>query len=148
MSYFKTCEDCAKEINSYDYIFCDECLKKHLKCQDCSVQITKKQDEESLGNCLCKGCFKIAQIIDNGYRWEKSPITILKRFEEKALEQFKHKSDDELENAWQSSANMIGMYIQKSWSCTPEDEQKWRDEAIKMQDRQSLIQLEITRRAK
>ncbi len=55
-------------------------------------------------------------------------------------------SDVELESAWQLSADMIGQYAMKSWHESPEGEQFWRDKATAMQDRQSVIQKEITKR--
>lgn len=55
-------------------------------------------------------------------------------------------SDVELESAWQSTANMIGMYAMKSWHETSEGEQFWRDKAEQEQQRQSEVQKEITRR--
>ena len=68
----------------------------------------------------------------------------------KVLEEFKLKVDKmdnkELESAWQGSADMIGMFAQKSWHCKPEEEQHFRDLAELHQKKQSIIQEEITRR--
>ena len=55
---------------------------------------------------------------------------------------------EELEQMWQSSANSIGEYAQKSWHCSPEDEKKWHALAVHHQNRQQVIQTEITRRGK
>ncbi len=55
-------------------------------------------------------------------------------------------SDRELEAAWQSTADMIGKYVMRLWHCEPSQEQMFRDKATAMQDQQSVIQKEITKR--
>lgn len=55
-------------------------------------------------------------------------------------------SDQELESAWQSSATEIGQFAMKSWHCKPEEEEMYRKLAEAAQDKQQIIQEEITRR--
>lgn len=144
MSYFETCEDCDKVIKSYEYIFCDDCLKKHLKCQVCSKPITKEQDEKSLGNTLCKACFNLERLVYNDRSFVFTFENIRIRLEEKVAQKYKDMTDSELENAWQTSADMIGMFAMKSWNCSKEEEPKWRGQTEECQKVQSLIQNEIT----
>jgi len=146
LSFFKTCEDCQKEINSYEYIFCDECLKKHLKCQGCTRQITKDDDRFSEGQMLCRVCYKVDKLIF--YRPNSFCLLIKDRLEKLVIAKYQQMSDSELESAWQSSADVIGMYAMKSWHCPKNEEQQWRDKAEETQALQGIIQNEITRRAR
>ena len=148
MSYFETCEDCDKVIKSYEYIFCDDCLKNHLKCYVCMKPITKEQDKKSLGNMLCKTCFILERLAYNDRSFVFTFENIRVRLEEKVSQKYKDMTDSELENAWQTSANMIGMLAMKSWNCPKDEESKWRGQAEEYQAIQSIIQNEITQRSK
>lgn len=156
MSFFKTCEDCRKEINSYDYIFCDDCLKKYLKCHVCTVTITKKDDERSHGQQLCRKCFKDmlvckvckTPINENEFFHRASMCNECETKEEKTRLEFADKTNTQLESMWQASADMIGLLCMKSWNCPKDEEKKWRKKAEREQERQSRIQAEITKRAK
>ena len=60
---------------------------------------------------------------------------------------FKDMDDDQLEGAWQSTADMIGHYAMKSWHTeTKSQELEFRKLAEECQKKQSEIQAEITRR--
>ncbi len=56
-------------------------------------------------------------------------------------------TDSQLESAWQGAADLVGVYAMKSWDCPPSDEKMWRDKAYQVQQEQSKIQSEITRRS-
>ena len=57
-------------------------------------------------------------------------------------------NDEELEKMWQNSATSIANYAQRSWHCSPEDEEKFHTLAVHYQKQQQIVQNEITRRGK
>lgn len=130
MSYFDSCGECGIDFPKRQYVFamCEPCLLK-IKCYKCQKFLTMDDHRKSTSE-LCFSC-------DQDYETYK-PLAIESKYSKL--------SDENLEKAWQSSANEIGMYAQKSWNCPKEDEQKFRDLAEKAQKEQGEIQKEITRR--
>lgn len=130
MSYFKQCEKCGKEINSYDSTLCRTCLEQELRCADCKKPITNNEYYHRAR--LCFPCEE--------KREEKSIEEKLKY--ENLL---KEKDSYQLEDMWQAQCMTIKMALEKYYECGDE---KYRDMAEEAQKKQSRIQDFITLRSR
>lgn len=127
MSYFNACEDCGKEFEkrSYDYSVCKDCIiKNHLHCEGCNIVIDENQFYHRGGIC-----FKCEE------NQEQEAI--------KKIQVFNTKSDSDLESMWQAQCMTIKMALDQYYKTSDE---KFREMAEEAQDKQSIIQDEITRR--
>jgi len=125
MSYFKQCEKCGKEINSYDSTLCKNCLDEETKCVDCGKPINVNEFYHRAS--LCSPCEE-------------------KR--EKKHSELREKSDHALEDMWQGQCMTIKMALMKAYDDkTPKEESdRCMILAQEAQKKQSKIQDEITRR--
>lgn len=141
MSCFNSCENCGIgfPITQYVFAWCEKCLKT-IQCKSCDNFMTMEDHRNSLYHDECMSCFGEEQ--DK----ERDAINERNKAVKVELSEYSKLSDQDLESAWQKSANMIGSFAMQSWKCPPEDEQKFRDLAEDQQKKQSLIQKEITRR--
>lgn len=139
MSYFDSCQQCGIEFKQRQYTFtmCEPCLTSYT-CPKCGKNLTM-DDHEKTTSEYCFSC-------DNEY-WEDQLTQPKNKIQENP---YKNLSADELESKWQNSANMIGEYAKASWKegLSKEESKRLHDKATEWQDTQSVIQKEITRRAK
>ncbi len=126
MSYFKKCEKCGNEINSYDSTLCQNCLEKELKCVDCGNKIDINQYYHRAR--LCFPCED---------KREKKSIDEQEQFDNI----LKEKDGVELEEMWQSQCFAIKTALEKYYECGDE---KFRVMAEQAQQKQSKIQDYIT----
>ena len=141
MSYFKLCEKCGIDLDSYNYSVCQNCLK-----------IEDFEEWNKINNAKCEICGKKCEPDLSGYYcssecWIKLIAKKELEYAEKhTISKYRKLNDIDLESAWQASANTIGSYAMKSWHCPKNEEEKYRKLAEKAQNVQSEIQKEITRR--